>query len=162
MIESLPHINASLNLLATVLLVIGYVLIKRRRGLDPSIPEEATQIAACEKQHKIAMLSAFGVSTVFLGCYLVYHYNVGSKNFPKADYAAVFYWLYLMVLLPHIILAATVPFLGITTIILGLTERRKGHMKFARITFPIWLYVSITGVLVYLFIYWWFPPVSGS
>ena len=160
MIESLPHVNASLNLMATLLLVYGYVLIRSGK----------------EQTHKRAMLSAFLVSCVFLGFYLVYHANVGSKKFP-IEYGNVWYAIYLVILIPHIILAATVPFLGIATIWLGLRidliqssdvpaealalnqSRRRKHRKIARITFPIWLYVSITGVLVYLFLYWFFPPV---
>ena len=164
MIQSLPHVNASLNLLATLLLIVGLVLIRSKR----------------EQAHKRAMLSAFLVSCIFLACYLVYHANVGSKKFPAADYASIWYSVYLLILLPHIVLAATVPFLGLTTIWLGLSidlqdhqgeksaeavarsqTRRRKHRKIARITFPIWLYVSITGVLVYLFLYWWFPPVTN-
>jgi uncharacterized membrane protein YozB (DUF420 family) len=146
MIESLPHINASLNLTATLLLVAGYLLIRSKR----------------ETAHKTAMLSAFLVSCVFLGCYLAYHANVGSKKFPAETYGSAWYGIYLLVLLPHIALAATVPFLGIGTIFLGLTNRREKHRKLARITFPVWLYVSVTGVLVYLFLYWWFPPVANA
>ena len=141
MIETLPHINALLNLVATVLLVSGFVLIRRKN----------------EAGHKKLMLSAFGVSCVFLICYVVYHANAGSRKFPSEHYAAFWYPVYLAVLLPHIVLAATVPFLTGTTIFFGLTDRREKHRKLARITFPIWLYVSITGVLVYLFLYWWFP-----
>lgn len=155
MIESLPHVNATLNLLATLLLVTGYVFIRSRRKLN-----DPQAIADREKAHKIAMLSAFGVSCLFLICYLMYHANVGSKKFPSEDYAAFWYPVYCLILFPHIILAATVPFLGIGTIFLGLTNRREKHRKWASITFPIWLYVSITGVLVYLFLYWFFPPVN--
>ncbi len=161
MIEALPHINASLNSLATLLLIVGYLLIRAKQ----------------ESAHKRAMLSAFLVSCVFLVCYLVYHANVGSKKFPSEDYASHWYTIYLLILVPHIVLAATVPWLGLTTIWLGLTmdrglettrsgttgrSRREKHKRLARITFPIWLYVSITGVLVYLFLYWWFPPLSES
>lgn len=146
MIEFLPHINATLNLIATCLLITGFVMIKRGR----------------ESAHKRLMLSAFAVSMAFLACYLVYHANVGSKHFPADDYLPVFAWIYRLILFPHIILAATVPFLTVITIFLGLTDRREQHKKFARWTFPIWVYVSITGVLVYLFIYWLFPPLSET
>jgi uncharacterized membrane protein YozB (DUF420 family) len=146
MIESLPHINASLNMLATLLLVVGIYLIKMKR----------------ETAHKRAMLSAFAVSCVFLVCYLVYHANVGSKEFSVDEYGSGWYTVYLLILLPHIVLAATVPFLGVATIFLGLTDRRENHRLLARITFPIWLYVSVSGVLVYLFLYWWFPPINAA
>lgn len=139
----LPHINASLNGLAFVLLCIGYGLIR----------------AGNEKAHKIAMISAFGVSVIFLGCYLTYHYgSYGHTRFDRNAYpsAAMFYYI---LLATHVVLAAIVPFLAVTTIYLGLTDRRKWHRRIAKWTFPIWLYVSVTGVLVYFMIYWWFPPL---
>jgi uncharacterized membrane protein YozB (DUF420 family) len=140
-IEWLPHVNATLNSLAAVLLVVGYVLIKRRR----------------ETAHKFTMLACFGVSCAFLACYLVYHANVLSKKFP--DYPAD--WIrysYYAVLLTHVVLAAAVPFLAITTIYFGLRDWRQWHIRLARWTFPIWLYVSVTGVFVYFMLYQWFPP----
>ena len=143
MIAWLPHINATLNSLAAVLLVVGYVLIRRGH----------------EKAHKITMLSCFGVSCAFLACYLVYHFNVLSKKFP--DYPAD--WIrysYYAVLLTHVILAIAVPFLAITTIYLGMKDYRQSHRRLARWTFPIWLYVSVTGVIVYFMLYQWFPPVG--
>jgi putative membrane protein len=143
MVEYLPHLNAALNTLATVLLVAGYVLIKRRQ----------------ETAHKWTMLACFGVSVVFLACYLTYHFNIpgGSKEFPTYPPAAVRY-VYYGILPTHVLLAATVPFLAIATIWLGLTDRRRWHRKLARWTFPIWLYVSITGVIVYLMLYQLYPP----
>lgn len=137
-VSLLPHINASLNALATVLLVVGYILIKRRHELA----------------HKRTMLACFGVSTLFLACYVTYHLNIegGSKRFPTYPPAAVRYSYY-GILLTHVVLAAAVPFLAVTTIWLGLTNRRAAHRRVARWTFPIWLYVSITGVVVYLMIY---------
>ncbi|MFN0019221.1 MAG: DUF420 domain-containing protein [Pirellulaceae bacterium] len=141
-IPFLPHVNASLNALATVLLVAGYVLIKRRHELA----------------HKGVMLSCFGVSTVFLICYLTYHFNIvgGSKKFPSSEYPAAAF-VYYPILITHIILAITVPFLAIGTIYLGLANKRLGHKRLAKWTFPIWLYVSVTGVIVYLMLYQIFP-----
>lgn len=141
-IEQLPHLNASLNLLATVLLVTGYVLIKKQR----------------ETAHKWTMIGCFGVSCAFLVSYLAYHANEPSKPFPRQDYAAVYSVIYYIILATHVVLAALVPFLAITTIILGIIDRRKAHRKIARWTFPIWLYVSITGVMVYVMLYWLFLP----
>jgi len=137
----LPHINAALNSVATVLLVIGYVQIRRRKVLA----------------HKRTMLSAFAVSTLFLACYLLYHFQIeGSKRFPTYPPAAARYTYY-FILLTHVVLAAAVPVLAVITIYLGLKDRRVAHRRIARWTFPIWLYVSITGVLVYLFLYQFYP-----
>lgn len=140
-IADLPAVNASLNALATCLLVTGYVLIRRGR----------------EQAHKCTMLATFAVSCVFLGCYLYYHYHAGSVPFTHPG--AVRY-VYFAVLIPHVFLAATVPFLAAATIYLGLGDRRAAHRRLARWTFPIWLYVSITGVIVYVMLYQLYPPVS--
>jgi putative membrane protein len=145
--DILPHINASLNALAAVLLVIGYVLIKRQRVVA----------------HKWTMLSCFGVSVVFLGCYLFYHLVLlegASRKFPTYPPTAVRYGYYL-ILLTHVVLAAAVPFLAVITIYLGLKDRRQAHRKLARWTFPIWLYVSVTGVVVYVMLYHLFPVAGG-
>ncbi|MGV3607756.1 MAG: DUF420 domain-containing protein [Planctomycetaceae bacterium] len=143
MIELLPHINASLNGLATILLIVGWVLIKQRK----------------ETAHKQVMLACFGVSALFLACYLVYHFNIegGSKRFPDYPPPGIRY-LYLSILLTHVLLAIAVPFLAITTIYWGLTNQRAKHRWLARWTFPIWLYVSVTGVIVYVMLYQLFPP----
>ena len=140
----LPHVNASLNALATILLVVGYVQIKRGR----------------ETAHRNTMLACFGVSVIFLVCYLVYHAIAGSRPFPKTapDLARIFYFT---ILISHVVLAAAVPFLAIVTIVLGLKDKRDKHRRWAKYTFPIWLYVSITGVVVYLMLYHLFlPPAS--
>jgi putative membrane protein len=144
-IEALPHVNAALNTLATVLLVAGYVQIKRRQ----------------EIAHKWTMLACFGVSVVFLICYLTYHFSIpgGSKKFPTYPPDAVRY-AYYGLLLTHVVLAAAVPFLAIATIWLGLADRRRWHRKLAWWTFPIWLYVSVTGVIVYLMLYQLYPPTG--
>jgi uncharacterized membrane protein YozB (DUF420 family) len=145
LVEILPHVNASLNALATVLLIAGYVLIKRRQ----------------EAAHKWSMLACFGVSVLFLSSYLTYHANIpgGSKRFPAYPPSAARYGYYAL-LASHIVLAALVPFLAIGTIWLGLADRRRAHIRLAWWTFPIWLYVSITGVIVYLLLYQIYPPTD--
>src|SRR5262245_13018689 len=125
--------------------MVGYVLIKRRQ----------------EFAHKLTMLGCFGVSVVFLACYLTYHFNIpgGSKRFPSypADFVRYFYY---GLLLTHVLLAATVPFLAVVTIWLALADRRRHHMRIAWWTFPIWLYVSVTGVVIYIMLYQLYPPAS--
>ena len=103
------------------------------------------------------MLSSFFVSVVFLACYLTYHYGFTHTKFDAESYpnVAVFYYV---LLISHVVLAVAVPVLAVITIYLGFRNKRTAHKKIARWTFPIWLYVSVTGVLVYFMIYWWFPP----
>lgn len=141
MIEMLPHINAGLNSLATVLLVAGFLLIKRRD----------------ERLHKSVMITAFFVSVVFLVGYLVHKAFKGTTEFPRELYPDAAYFYYVL-LISHFTLAMSVPFLAIWAIYLGLKDRRESHRKVAKWAFPIWLYVSVTGVLVYFMLYWWFPP----
>jgi uncharacterized membrane protein YozB (DUF420 family) len=137
-VEQLPAVNALLNGLATVLLVVGWLLIKSRR----------------EQAHKWVMISAFGVSVAFLGCYLVYHYHVGSVPFAGPSGIRA---VYLTILATHIVLAAVVPLLAIATVYLGLADRRHRHRQLARWTLPIWLYVSVTGVVIYVMLYHLYP-----
>jgi uncharacterized membrane protein YozB (DUF420 family) len=111
------------------------------------------------------MLSAFVVSIVFLACYLVYHYHVGSKPFEGPPAVRPVYYT---ILITHVFLAACVPVLAGVTIVLGLKDRRAKHRRWARWTFPIWLYVSITGVVIYVMLYHLFsgsgetPIIKGS
>jgi uncharacterized membrane protein YozB (DUF420 family) len=133
-LRDLPAINATLNATAAVLLVWGYILIRRRR------------IAS----HRRVMLAAFVTSTVFLCCYLIYHFNVGSVRFPKTGAIRT---VYLSILATHTALAAAVPPLAIITLNRGLRERYDRHRKIARWTLPVWLYVSVTGVVVYWMLY---------
>lgn len=151
----LVHLNAALNSLATVLLIIGYVLIKRGR----------------QQAHARTMMAAFGVSVVFLISYLAYHWMAGSVKFTHPGFVR---YVYLSILLTHVVLAVAVPFLAVATILFGLmgtgargaadlpSETRARlllrHRKLARWTFPIWLYVSITGVVVYVMLYHLWPP----
>ena len=155
----LVHVNATLNAIATVLLVVGLVMIKQGR------------VSA----HKRVMLTAFAVSCVFLVCYLWYHYLVGSVKF---THPGAIRYVYYVILLTHVVLAATVPVLAIWTIYLGLRAtgslwaRRLGgdgrrfgrlpgrHRRLAHWTYPIWLYVSVTGVVVYVMLYHLWPPAD--
>ncbi len=133
-IADLPAINATLNATSAVLLTIGYALIRRGR------------IA----QHRAVMLTAFGTSVLFLIFYLIYHAHVGSKYFPGQGSIRL---VYFTILISHTILAATVPPLALITLWRGLSARYDRHRAIARWTLPIWLYVSVTGVIVYLMLY---------
>ena len=141
-IPYLPHVNASLNTLAMILLIAGWTAIKGRR----------------ESLHRNLMISCFAVSVVFLGCYLVYHFNTTMlKRFPDypPDLVRI---IYFFILTSHTILAAAVPFLAIATLYFAWRAQWARHVRIARWTFPIWLYVSVTGVLVYLMLYQIYPP----
>lgn len=133
-LRDLPTVNATLNGLAAVLLVWGYSLIRRKRV----------------ETHRKVMLAAFVTSSLFLICYLVYHAQVGSVRFPKAGPIRT---VYLGILASHTLLAAAVPVLAIITLRRGLGGRYAMHRRIARWTLPIWLYVSVTGVVVYLMLY---------
>ena len=130
----LPSVNAVLNATAAVLLVWGYTLIRRKRI----------------QQHRKVMQAAFVVSCLFLVCYVVYHYQVGSVRFQRTGALKT---LYLAILGTHTLLAAAVPVLAIITLRRGLSARFDKHRRIARWTLPIWLYVSVTGVVVYLMLY---------
>jgi len=146
----LVHLNAVLNTLATVLLISGFLLIKRGK----------------QEAHARAMMAAFGVSCLFLISYLTYHIIVGRVEFTHPGAVRT---VYLTILLTHILLAVTVPFLAMATLFFGLrgtgvwgagrfgkSDRKNymaRHRRLARWTFPIWLYVSITGVVVYVMLY---------
>ena len=133
-VSDLPSVNAALNGLAGVLLCVGFVLIRRGR----------------REAHKRCMLAAFGCSVLFLVSYLYYHSQVGSVRFQGTGFVRTFY---LSLLLTHTVLAALVPFLAVVTLVQGLRERFRQHKKIARWTLPIWLYVSVTGVVVYWMLY---------
>lgn len=133
-VHSLPAVNAVLNGTAAILLAIGYVLIRRK------------QVQA----HKRVMLTAFGVSVAFLICYLIEHYEVGMVYYQKTGLIRA---VYLTILTTHTTLAATVPVLAIITLRRGLRSDFKRHRKIAQWTLPIWMYVSVTGVIVYLMLY---------
>jgi len=134
-VNDLPTLNASLNALCTVLLVIAYVHIRARR------------IA----QHRKTMLAAFATSVLFLISYVIYHAQVGSKPFPGTGLLRT---VYFAILIPHVILAAAVVPLALVTLSRGLKRDDARHRRIARWTLPIWLFVSVTGVIVYLMLYW--------
>jgi uncharacterized membrane protein YozB (DUF420 family) len=141
-----PGLNALLNGLSGVLLVFGYLAIRRR--LVPL--------------HKACMLTALAVSAVFLASYLYYHFAikeaVATRFADRNPDAPVFVaWAYIVLLATHTVLAAAVAPLALVTAYLGLTDRLKRHMRIARWTLPIWLYVSITGVVVYWMLYRLYP-----
>ena len=133
-LTDLPALNAVLNSTAAVLLVTGWLLIRRKRI----------------NAHRRVMIAAFGVSTLFLISYLVYHFNVGSVRFQKDGAIRT---VYLTILGTHTVLAAAVPVLAIITLSRGLQGRYDRHRRIARWTLPIWLYVSVTGVVVYWMLY---------
>ncbi len=130
----LPTVNATLNGLAALCLVAGYLFIRRRR------------VTA----HKRAMLTAFGCSIAFLVSYLYYHYQVGSVRFQGTGTIRT---VYLGILLTHTVLAAVVPFLAAVTLYRAWREDFARHRALARVTLPIWLYVSVTGVVIYWMVY---------
>jgi len=133
-VSQLPAVNAALNSLSAILLVSGYLFIKSRNI----------------KVHKACMLSAFGSSVLFLVSYLVYHYQVGSVPFKGQGSIRL---VYFTILLTHTILATTVVPLALVTLFRAFRERFDAHRRIARWTFPIWLYVSVTGVIVYWMLY---------
>jgi uncharacterized membrane protein YozB (DUF420 family) len=130
----LPTLNALLNGAAGVCLAVGYYFIRRRN------------VTA----HRRAMLTAFGLSALFLVSYLVHHARVGSVPYQGTGVLRV---VYFAILIPHVLLAAAVVPLAIVTIRRGLRGQVERHRPIARITLPIWLFVSVTGVLVYLMLY---------
>jgi len=135
-VSALPKLNAVLNAGSAVLLSAGYVFIRRRR------------IAA----HLSCMLSAFSLSILFLISYVVYHFHAGSRPFTGQAWIRP---LYFVLLLTHVVLAATIVPLALTTIWRALTGRFERHRRIARWTLPIWLYVSVTGVVIYWMLYRW-------
>ena len=142
-LEQLPAVKASLNFLATTLLLVGYGLILMDRV----------------RLHQAAMLSAFVTSIAFLVCYLFYHWKVGHVEFAGPPKVKVFY---LTMLGTHVLLAMTVPFLTSATLFFAFRGNWARHRSLARFTFPIWLYVSVTGVLIYMFLYVWFPAPASA
>ena len=137
-VSDLPTLNAALNTLCTVLLIVAYVHIRARR-ID---------------QHRRVMVAAFTTSVLFLISYVTYHAQIGSKPFPGTGAIRVAYFA---ILIPHVILAAAVVPMALVTLRRGLRRDDARHRAIARWTFPIWLFVSVTGVIVYLLLYWYRP-----
>jgi putative membrane protein len=130
----LPTVNATLNSISGVFLLVGYVLIRRRRI----------------NAHRNAMLGAFASSTLFLISYLIYHAQAGSRPFTGVGTVR---YVYFAILISHVILAALILPMAISTLSRGLRGRYVEHKRIARWTFPTWMYVSVTGVIVYLMLY---------
>jgi uncharacterized membrane protein YozB (DUF420 family) len=130
----LPTVNASLNALAGVLLVLGFYFIRKREI----------------EKHRACMVAAFSCSVLFLISYLTYHYQVGSVRYQGTGTIRT---VYLSILATHTVLAAAVPFLALITLVRALRQRFDKHRAIARWTLPIWLYVSVTGVVIYLMLY---------
>jgi uncharacterized membrane protein YozB (DUF420 family) len=130
----LPTVNAVLNGTAAALLITGFFLIR----------------SGNREAHRRAMTAAFACSVLFLVSYLVYHFEVGSVRFEGTGTIRT---AYLAILLTHTLLAAVVPFLAVVTLALARRGRFETHKKLARVTLPIWLYVSVTGVVIYLMLY---------
>ncbi len=139
----LPAVNAVLNALCGVLLIAGYLAIRRRH----------------EALHKVCMLMALGVSIVFLASYLYYHFSVLNGQPTRFQGEGWARPVYFAILLSHTVLAAAVAPLAIYVTVQGLRDQRPRHVKVARWTLPIWLYVSVTGVVVYVMLYHLYPPV---
>ena len=140
-IRDLPAVNASLNLVSAVFISIGWYLIRR----------------GAWRRHMACMITAVVSSTFFLVGYIVYHAHVGEKS---THFAAegIIAWIYFPMLISHILLAFVTLPLVIVTLVQVFRRRWDRHRRIARWTIPIWLYVSVTGVLVYLMLYKWFPP----
>ena len=139
-LAALPTINAVLNATSAVLLSLGYVAIRRR----------------AVRLHRGCMLGAFVASTVFLVSYVTYHAQMGTTRFPGEGWVRP---VYFSILGTHTLLAACIPPLALTTLGLALRGRFARHARLARWTLPAWLYVSVTGVVVYLLLY--HPPFGG-
>ncbi|MBI4252090.1 MAG: DUF420 domain-containing protein [Candidatus Tectomicrobia bacterium] len=137
-VSQLPALNAALNATSALLLIAGYLQIRALRV----------------RQHRACMLSAFAVSILFLISYLTYHYHAGSIRFTGQGWVRP---VYFAVLISHTVLAAAVPVLAVLTLRLAWRREFLRHRRLARWTFPIWLYVSVTGVAIYAFLYWLYP-----
>ena len=137
-IHPLATINAVLNAISAVLLVVGWVLIAQGNW----------------KAHRAVMVAAFSVSAIFLVSYLTYHYLVGHVTFGGQG---VIRTVYLCILASHIVLAVAVPVLAISMFVLAFRGKWHRHRQLGRITMPIWLYVSVTGVIIYFMVYIFFP-----
>ena len=137
----LPALNALLNAASAILMFVGWRRIRAKR----------------RNAHRDAMLAAVATSMLFLASYLYYHFHVGTTRFAAQGLVRV---VYFSILLTHTLLAALVPFLVGTTLYFALRERFDSHRRVARWTFPIWMYVSVTGVIIYVMLYQLYPPTA--
>ena len=133
-VTDLPALNAALNASSTVLLVTGYLFIRR----------------GDRRKHKACMIAALVMSALFLTSYVIYHAQVGSVPFKRTGWIRT---VYFAVLIPHVILAAAIVPPILITVSRGLSAKYDKHRRIARWTLPLWLYVSVTGVIVYLMLY---------
>jgi len=138
LLAALPTVNAVLNGTSAVFLLTGYLFIRRR------------QVTA----HKICMLSAFTASIIFLASYLTLRYFSGFTSFPGQGWIRP---VYFTILISHTVLAATIPPLALTVLYRAFREQFAKHRRIARFTLPIWFYVSVTGVIVYVMLYQFYP-----
>jgi uncharacterized membrane protein YozB (DUF420 family) len=137
-IADLPLLNATLNGISTLLLSSGYVAIRRQH------------VAL----HKTCMLSACVTSILFLTSYLIYHYHIGSRPFPGQGGVRV---VYFAILISHTILSVVIVPMVLMTLYRALTSQWLRHQRLARWTLPLWLYVSLTGVVIYIMLYQFYP-----
>ena len=133
-VTDLPEVNATLNAIAALLLTIGYIYIRRGQT----------------QEHRLCMLAAFATSALFLASYLVYHFNVGSVAFTGQGTIRT---VYFTILISHIILAIAILPMAIVTLLRALRGQFESHRRLAKWTVPLWLYVSVTGVVVYWMLY---------
>lgn len=143
--EDLPALNAALNGVSAVLITLGFLSVRRKRF----------------RLHERLMVAAFAVSSVFLASYLYYHFAVRGGQPTRFAYSGWIQVFYFVVLGTHTLLAAVAAPMVLVTLWLGWTNRLVGHVRLARWTLPIWLYVSLTGVLVYWMLYHLYPPPAG-
>jgi putative membrane protein len=155
-VQDIPAFNAALNALATVLITIGFVQIKAaQRATDPAVR------AARIRVHRGWMLAAGAVSAVFLIGYVSHKVLVRGVHTPFGG-SGVIAKIYYAMLVSHILLAMSIAYLVPRTFQLALRGQYERHKAWARWTYPIWYYVSVTGVLVYFFLYQWWPPVKTA
>ena len=140
-VHSLPAVNATLNGISTILIITGWVMIRFER----------------KYAHASCMLGAIVTSSAFLACYLYYHFHVGHVVFTQPGWPKA---LYFLILFTHLPLALAVLPLIVLTVTLALQQRFDAHKRMACWTLPVWLYVSVTGVLVYMMLYVWFPSAK--
>lgn len=142
-VADIPTLNAALNATATVLITLGFVFIKQGK----------------KEAHRAAMLTAGGVSAVFLVGYVTHKALIHGVHTPFGGEAPALRAFYYTMLITHIVLAIAIAYLVPRTFLFALKGDYETHKKWARVTFPLWLYVSVTGVLVYCFLYLWWPAV---
>jgi len=145
-VQDIPTLNAALNATATVLIMTGFVLIKQRKI----------------EAHRACMLTAGAVSALFLVGYVAHKILIRGVHTPFGGESPALRAFYFTMLLTHIVLAIAIAYLVPRTFLLAIKGDYERHRRWAKFTFPIWLYVSVTGVLVYMFLYQWWPAVPAA